>query len=673
MNNIPVFSQLGAKILICFLLLLQLFPPLWIQDVTSLRHFLIALFDVSALALITVNIFQKKILVANVFKFKPLLLFGLLLFWMAISIIWAINKTESIAVLNRWILIFLVALLTGVMLENNPKIFNVLVYCTIIITIVNVLTCIIGYYYFDLHISQRRNLMLNGGYGNKNIFAVCLMFKLPFLYYAILRYKRVWKIISSILVAAVCFCLVIISTRSTFISLFLQLLILVAYAISEKIRFKANNRYVLYIAAIVVFALSGFFGGNKFIQYNYNHYATHNVQNNYTVAARVQSIEEGNSKGRLLIWRNTLEIIKMKPVLGYGIGNHKLNIMRVEAKKKMNYVVSDHAHNDFLEMQSELGIVGEFLYILLYISVAIVGLRVIFNKKTQEWCRLTALCSLLLLITYGIDALFNFPNERATPQIYLALSVSLMMTAYFKSNFDIKQMQTEKSVDNNDITARKKVFFIVIFILSIGLLYIETCHFISSVVQHSRILCYNSKNKKQIPPSHWVNVTPWLPNIDESTKPLAINNASMFAMEGDYRTAIDMILTDDSNPFYGLKEYRLASYYAHLGMTDSSEYWADKCIVKKPLCYDPVSVKIGNRKRVGDTQGQIVLLNDYLKREQREERAWLALINIFISQGNLTEAEKTIEQSLLYNPQNSRILSKKDEIRALQDIENHKN
>ena len=35
-------------------------------------------------------------------------------------------------------------------------------------------------------------------------------------------------------------------------------------------------------------------------------------------------------------------------------------------------------------------------------------------------------------------------------------------------------------------------------------------------------------------------------NIDESTKPIAINNAAMFALEGDYRTAINMILIDNS-------------------------------------------------------------------------------------------------------------------------------
>lgn len=659
-NSQKVFATLGVKILVCFLLLLQLFPPLWIQDVTSLRHFLLAIFDISVLGILLVGLWKNKISISNPIKFKPLLIFLLLFIWMLISMLWAINKVESIAVWNRWFLVFVCACLLGIVLDSNNKIFRLLVVCSMFIALVNVLTCIIGYYHFDLHISQRRNLMLNGGYGNKNIFAVCLLFKLPFLYYALLRYKSVWKIVSSVLIAGVCFCLVILSTRSTFIGLFFHLIILVGYGLLEKFRFKANNKYILYTGLATIFAIGGFFIGNKFIEYNYNKYANRNIQNNYSVAARVQTIEDGNSKGRLLIWKNTVEIIKMNPIWGYGIGNHKLNIMRVEAKKKMNYVVSDHAHNDFLEMQSELGIIGELLYILLYLSMAIVGIKIIIKKNTKQPYRLIALCSLLLLVTYMNDALFNFPNERATPQIYLAISLAIMMFAYLKT----------QRPNISWISAKYVVGTVGIMML--WFFYVESCHFVSSIVQHQRILCHNSHNKKHIHPSYWVNMAPWLPNIDESTKPIAINNAAMFAMEGDYRTAINMILVDNSNPFYGLKEYRLASYYAHLDMQDSSNYWADKCIEMKPLCYDPVSVKIGNCKKQGDVLGQIKLLENYLVREQKEERAWLSLINAYLQQGDYAMAEQTLQQSLMYKLENNRILSKKSEIEALKQSKKDK-
>ncbi len=659
-NKNKTFPKLITNILICFLLLIQLFPPLWIQDITSLRHFLIALFDVSLLGVILVNIFKEKIRILNPLRFKPIGIFLLLLIIMLISISWAINKVEAIAVLNRWVLVFLVAFLVGIILFNNTKLLHTLIYCTMIITFINIATCIIGYYHFDLHISQRHNLMLNGGYGNKNIFAVCLALKLPLLYYAIIYYKRIWKIISLVLVMGVCFSLMILSTRSTFISMFLQVIILLFYCIYEKFVLKTKNKNFLWAMLSILVIVIGFFIGNQFIQYNYNKYAKHDIKNNYTLGARVKTIEQGNSKGRLLIWKNTLEIIKQKPLIGYGIGNHKLNIMRVEAAKKTNYVVSDHAHNDFLEMQSELGIVGELLYLLLYISMGIIGLKIVLNKKTHERYRLIALVSLLILVTYAIDALFNFPNERATPQIYFALSFALMLVIYNKINNKTNTIKHPKRV------------CIPIIIFSVGLLYIETCHFMSSIVQHQRILCSNSRNKNNIPPSYWVNISPWLPNVDESTKPIAINNASMFALEEDYRTAIDMILKDNANPFYGLKEYRLASYYAHLGKLDSSFYWANKCIKIKPLCYDPVSVEVGNYKQLGDTTSMIKVLEDYLKREKSDSRAWVSLINIYISKGDLNKAVEKYDEFFLYNKENKEFCLQKSTIEKIEKAKNKK-
>ena len=151
-NSQKIFATLGVKILVCFLLLLQLFPPLWIQDVTSLRHFLLAIFDVSVLGVLLVSLWKNKITISNPIKFKPLLIFLLLLVWMLISIFWAINKVEGIAVWNRWFLVFVCACLLGIVLDGNNKIFRLLVVCSMVIALVNVLTCIIGYYHFDLHI-----------------------------------------------------------------------------------------------------------------------------------------------------------------------------------------------------------------------------------------------------------------------------------------------------------------------------------------------------------------------------------------------------------------------------------------------------------------------------------------------------------------------------------------
>lgn len=644
-----IFNPIATKILVCFFLALQLFPPIWVLDVTSLRHFFVCLFDITSIGLLTYWVFKYKINFQNPLRFLPIKIWLLLIIYMLVSFLWAINAIESLATWNRWLVISISAFILTIFLTNNIKLFRTLVYSTIIISFINVLVCIIGYYYLDVYISQRNNLMLNGGYGNKNIFAVCLLFKLPLLYYAVIRYKKFWRYSSLVLIGLICFCLIIISTRSSFIGLFFQLIILFAYALVSYFRFHKTKKYALQFGLVILVALFGFFLGNKFIEYNYNHYAKKDVKNFYTVGARVKTIEDGNSKGRLRIWKNTIAIIKMKPITGYGVGNHKLAIMKVECAKKMDYVVSDHAHNDFLEMMSELGIGGELLYILLYASMGIMAIIMIMNKKIKEHYRLMALCSLMLLVTYMNDAIFNFPLERATPQIYLALSFALLATCWLK-NKDKKGTKNSKKI------------IITLAVIIVPITYIEALHFKSSIIQRSRIECHNQWNPRHIPPEYWVKHTPWLPNIDESTKPLTMNNAMMFALDNRYRDAINLIINDNANPYYALKEYRLASYYAHLDMIDSSIYYADKCIKMKPLCYDPVMIKASIYDKLSQKDKQIQIMQDYLSKEQKEPRAWVAMIDIYIKMKNYKEAEETFEKAIKYNPNNPQILSKKAEI-----------
>lgn len=653
-----------VKILIIFCFALQIFPPLFVQDITSLRHFWLALFCFFGSIGLLVKYFDKKTNVKFISKqrdFNPLSFISMkvwlaLIVCMPITLFWAINPIEGLATWNRWIIIFLCSYILCILCSNSNKAFDTIVICAAVVTIINIITCIVGYYYFDVYISQRRNLMINGGYGNKNIFAVCFLLKLPLLYYIVIRYNKVWKIIALTLIFMTSFCLIILSTRSSFIGLFLQIIIVGCYVIGQKLRLKTSWKYVSKFFIIIVVALMGFVTGNKFIEYNYDKYASKTIQNNYTVAARVKTIEEGNSKGRLLIWHNTIEIIKRHPIFGYGVGNHKLAIMQVEAAKKPNFVVSDHAHNDFLEMQSELGIIGELLYIMIYLTAFVMAFKLMFSKTNKEIYRLIALVSMLMLITYMNDALFNFPLERATPQFYLALSIALLTFAWYK--------QTKKSVRYIN-----KVWIISIVILLIPVTYIETTHFVSSIVQHQRIICYNRHNDKNLPPSYWLNKTPWLPNVDESTKPIAINNASMFALEGDYRSAIDIILVDNANPYYGLKQCRLASYYNHLQMRDSAIFWANECIRMKPLCYDPVMIKASAYAAKGDTTKQEKTLIDFAARNPNNIRGQIGLIQMYLDRENYAKAIQTYQQALVNNPDNSDILKKKPQIDALLQVE----
>lgn len=634
--------------LICCFIAIQVFPPVLVLDGTSLRHFLIALFDIVSLGFMLswLGKYKVQLIDKRVLSMPLMVVWGVLLVWMGVSMLWTINPVEGLAVWNRWLVVILSAVLLSAFLLYENKAFKALVICSIVIATINVLSCIVCYYLFDVHISQRNNLKLNGFYGNKNIFAVALLFKLPFLYYAFLRYKGFVKWYSLGLIFLIPFCLMMLSTRSCFIGLAMQVVVLLVYGVFSMWKYSKPKRAVLPFVIVIASIVAGFLAGNKFIEYNYDKYASKSVQNNYTIEARVKTIAEGNSKGRLLIWKNTSEIIKQKPVLGYGVGNHKIAIMKVECAKKHDYIVSDHAHNDFLEMFSELGIFGVIVYALTYLFAAIATIRQVFAKKVSEIYRLRALTGGMLILIYLNDALFNFPLERADCQIYLALGIALLVSNAVK-------------MKRREACGISRSVFVGLCVVCVPLFALETTHCYSSIMQKMRIKQHNGDKSITLSAKQWERRTPLFPNLDESTHPRSVNIAERYASEKRYREAIDLLLADNSNPYYSLREYRLANYYNKIDKSDSAAYWAGICMKMKPLCYSPVRVLVSIAGKEQKPQKQLELIDAYLAIYDKEPLAWEDKINILLGQNRKEEASEVLQQA-------AEILPKSKKIAALQ-------
>ncbi|MBO5838461.1 MAG: O-antigen ligase family protein [Bacteroidales bacterium] len=646
----------AAVAFVCCLLSIQLFPPLLVLDSTSLRHFLIALFDISALGFVlhyTIK-YKANILSRSVFSNSLMIVWGVLLAFMGVSMLWTMNPIEGLAVWNRWIVVLLASVLCSAFLLYENKTLKALIVTTIVIAIINVLSCIIFYYVFDVHISQRNNLKLNGFYGNKNIFAVAFLFKLPFLYYAFMRYKGFIKWISLVLVFMIAFCLVILSTRSSFVGLIFQAVILLVYGVYSILKVNRSKKAILGFVLPLLAIGCGFFSGNRFIEYNYEHFAAKKVKNSYSVDERFKSIADGNSKGRLLIWKNTVEIIKEKPLSGYGVGNHKLAIMKVECAKKHDYIVSDHAHNDFLEMFSELGIFGCLIYVLTYVFAAIYSLKQMFAKGVNELFRLRAMVGGTIILTYMNDAMFNFPLERADCQIYLAIGLALLISNHIK----IKKNQKE---------GLPKPCLVTLLVLVVPVFILETTHCYSSIMQKHRIKQHNGNKSITLTAEQWDRRTPKFPNIDESTHPRAVNIAERYANEKKYRQAIDILLADNSNPYYSLREYRLANYYNRIEKADSAAYWAEKCIAMKPLCYSPVRILVSIAGKEGKRDKQLCLIDEYLKRYEKDPLAWEDKISVLRYEKRLQEAIETCNQAIELFSKNAKFRSLKEKI--IEEIE----
>jgi len=637
---------------------MQIFPPLFVLDSTTMKHYVLALANIGSICFLLFYTAKKQqgSIHRSIFANKMNYAFLLLIAFMIVSMLQSMNIVESIVVLNRWLIVYMTFVFLAIFLNKKPSLINLLVGLNIAVALFNVAWCIIAYYYLGVNVNPRKNLWLNGFYGNKNIFAVALLFKLPLLYYAFLFRKRVVKWLGLALVYGVTFCLVILSARATFLGLIENLVIIVAYALYSFFYLKKGKEVLTNSLCILIFALCGFFAGNAFIKYNFNQYTAHSYvvkqftglnEESYAVSTRFKSIEDGNSKGRLKIWHNTWHIIKEKPILGYGVGNHKLAIMKVEAAQKPGYIVSDHAHNDFLEMWSELGIFGLIAYILLYLSAFWLFIKTQLKRHLPDSTRFASLMGAMILVSYINDALFNFPLERGDCQMYLALALALILFAYIKT---YKRNETQNT---------KRYILYIIAIVSIPIIVIESLHYTSSIMQKAKILQTNGDTTISITGEEWETYFPKIPNIDENTNPIALTIAMRYDRDGDRVNALRVALADNSNPYYALKEYRIANYYYKLNKLDSCALWANKCIVMKPLCYEPVRLFYYMHYQQGDYKGAVKVVENFLLRYKSEEKAWVDLLNAKQRYASSEEISITCDSALYYFPDNTSFIAMK--------------
>ena len=143
---------------------------------------------------------------------------------------------------------------------------------------------------------------------------------------------------------------------------------------------------------------------------------------------KVSSIRFSNesSSNRLELWSNAIDYISANPIFGAGIGNWKIESAAYWGSLGDSYLVPYHAHNDFLEITTELGILGGAIYLLIFIF-SLYFLFKIFKKD-----QLLSFILFISISSYCIDSFFNFPMERPIMQIPLLFILSLIVYKSYK-------------------------------------------------------------------------------------------------------------------------------------------------------------------------------------------------------------------------------------------------
>lgn len=91
------------------------------------------------------------------------------------------------------------------------------------------------------------------------------------------------------------------------------------------------------------------------------------------VANRWQVLESEYEQ-RLDLWTSTSEVIRDFPLFGTGLGTYELANARYKPQR-FHALVLDHAHNDYLELLSEVGLIGFIFWLAFFLLCLISGVR----------------------------------------------------------------------------------------------------------------------------------------------------------------------------------------------------------------------------------------------------------------------------------------------------------
>lgn len=131
----------------------------------------------------------------------------------------------------------------------------------------------------------------------------------------------------------------------------------------------------------------------------------------------ISSFDSSDSSNsiRLTLWKEAVETISQKPVLGVGLGAYALHV-----DPRATYRTPIYAHNTYLDIAVETGLVGLFFFL----AVLLASLKTFFKERSDALARYVMI-SILIFMTHG---LFDTPLFSVHIMPLLILLVILSVT-----------------------------------------------------------------------------------------------------------------------------------------------------------------------------------------------------------------------------------------------------
>ena len=317
-----------------------------------------------------------------------------------------------------WLHFFVFALILLINIKSNRQVYRLLLITALTSFLVTIYGFIqaLGLEPFEWSYNPFLTKRIFSTIGQPNFLGSWLLLVIPLSLFGIIKKKSFLRILSFISVLLLISALVLTKSRGALIGL----IALIGF-ISFFFLWRKNKK----LAMIPIFCFLSLIGLIIFI----NKKGIDNTRLvNYPSLYRLQTFANLKMAGqyRLMHWRASLDLIKQRPILGYGLGAQRFNFPRYYQPEFAMYekpnIYLDYAHNDILDMLLIAGFLGLVSYLFWLGSVFWRGLKYFLNKRENGVLVLLILAG---LFGYLVSLLFSF--HIMSTIIYFCLFIILVI------------------------------------------------------------------------------------------------------------------------------------------------------------------------------------------------------------------------------------------------------
>ena len=228
--------------------------------------------------------------------------------------------------------------------------------------------------------------------------------------------------------------------------------------------------------------------------------------------------EDESSIQRIEFYNTAIDLIKQKPLFGFGLGSWKYESLSYSSLKNETILVPYYTHNDFLQTFVEMGILGFIIYLSFFIKI---GFEIFKKFKLDSFYFYSGI---VLVVFFG-NTMLNFPVHRSQEIIPFMIFSALIF-----------------SISNIKLVRNKKnplfIYFLMILLIpSSAIAYQEH----KSLIIQGQLLSDYEKGYYSIKRNTLDNINFKLPNLSANTAPISSYLSRYYFELGDKGKAQELL------------------------------------------------------------------------------------------------------------------------------------